>query len=252
MKKTTWFLATLVAVCWLLPAQAQEEKNVATIVMITPKAGHSEQLIKGITEYHHWIAKHEGHHRYTWYEILTGPDTGKYLARSGNHSWADFDGSYDWEEEAGKLFGEKVAPHVEHMERYMSEEMTGMNHWPENWEGYTHFQVEHWYVKNGHWGPFRKGLKKIVDTLKAGGFQEYFGFSTNASGGHGGQVTLAMANQGWAGMADSSPTFYEIMSKELGGEEAFEAFMTDWSSTFKTGHNMMLRRMPEASDYGTD
>ena len=65
-------------------------------LLITPKAGHEETLITAITEYHHWIAQFEGHMEYTWYEILTGPHTGKYMARSGNHNWADFDAEYDW------------------------------------------------------------------------------------------------------------------------------------------------------------
>ena len=63
---------------WLIPAQAQENEGVATSVLITPKAGHEEELVKAITEYHHFVAQFEGHFEYNWYEILTGPYTGKY------------------------------------------------------------------------------------------------------------------------------------------------------------------------------
>ena len=51
-------------------------------------------------------------------------------------------------------------------------------------------------------------------------------------------------------MSEKDPSFYKIMSEALGGEDAFHSFMSDWSATFKTGHNQMVKLMPEASDYG--
>jgi hypothetical protein len=51
-------------------------------------------------------------------------------------------------------------------------------------------------------------------------------------------------------MADKDPSFYDIMGEALGGTEEFDAFMADWGSTFKSGQNWTVRRMPEASDYG--
>jgi hypothetical protein len=235
---------------WLIPAQAQENEGVATSVLITPKAGHEEELVKAITEYHHFVAQFEGHFEYNWYEILTGPYTGKYLARSGNHNWAEFDEEYDWQEEADKVFAEKVAPHIENAQRMMTEEMEEYSHWPESFDGYTHFWVENWYIKNGHGMKFRKHLKKIVETLKANGFPNYWGFFSVQSGGYGGQIQIVSANKGFADMADTEPSFYDIMSKELGGDEAFEEFMAEWGSTFKSGKNWTVKHMPEASDYG--
>lgn len=235
---------------WLLPAQAQENDGIATGVLITPKAGHEETLVKAITDYHHWVANFEGHFEYVWYEILTGPNTGKYFARSGGHNWADFDAEHDWQEEADKVFASNVAPHIDSAQRLMTKEMPDFSHWPESFDGYTHFWVESWYIKNGQNGKFRRGLKKIVETLKAGNYPSYWGFFSVASGGYGGQIQLVTANKGWADMADEDPTFYDLMSKELGGAEEFDKFMADWGSTFKSGQNWTVKRMPEASDYG--
>jgi hypothetical protein len=238
----------------MLTAQAQEAENegIARVVHITPKEGHDEALVKAITEYHHWVAKFDGHHEYQWYKILTGPDTGKYIARTPNHNWADFDAVYDWEKEAGEYFEKNVAPHMQIAEMRMTQEMREFNHWPESFDGYTHFQVENWYIQNGQNGKFRRGLKKIVDTLKAADYQYYWGFFSVESGGYGNQVQIVSANKGWSDMSESDPSFYDIMSAELGGQEAFDSFMSEWSATFKTGSNQMVRYMPEASDYGKD
>ena len=253
MKKINFLLCCLLfGLFWLLPAQAQEQENegIAQVVFITAKEGHNDALIEAITDYHHMVAKFEGHHEFQWYEILTGPDTGKYIARSGGHNWADFDAEYDWQKEAGEAFAKNVAPHIQEARMHMTAEMKDFSHWPESFDGYTHFQVENWYIHNGQGRAFRKGLKTIVDTLKAANYPNYWGFFSVESGAHGNQVQLVSANRGWSDMSDTDPSFYSIMSEALGGEEAFHTFMNDWSTTFKTGHNQMVKLMPGASDYG--
>lgn len=249
-----FILSALLCFFWLTPAVAQEEdkESIARLAMITPKAGHSKTLIQAITDYHHWVANFEGHHEYQWYRVVTGPNTGKFMARTGNHQWADFDAEYDWQEEAGNVFDSNVAPHIESMHVEYTSEMTEFSHWPESFEGYSHYSVQEWYVKGGQYSKFRKGLKTIVDALKAGGFPNYWGFFSVESGGHGGQIRLVGANKGWSDLSDPDPSFYKIMSEALGGQEAFDSFMADWGSTFKSGMSQMLVYMPDASDYGKD
>lgn len=245
-------LVLLLGLLWLLPATAQEQGNIGTLVKITPKKGHDDELIEAITDYHKWIADKEGAMRYNWYKVLTGPDTGLYYAWSGGHDWKDFDADYEWESEAGKMMRDKVMPHVEDMDRMMARTMNDWSNWPENWDGYTHFHLTDWYVNSGQNGAFRKGLVKIVETLKAGGYSEHWGFHWMESGTRGNHLVVVSPTKGWAGMAEPEKTFYDIVSKELGGEEAFEAFMSDWGATFKAGASMTVEYMPEASDYGDD
>lgn len=248
------FLAIAISgLFWLTPVQAEDEsEGVGVLLKITPKAGHDEALLKGITDYHHWVAQFDGHMKFNWWKIVTGPDTGKYLAYSGDHNWADFDTKHDWEDQSDEVIANNVMPHVESMERTMHVDMDNMSHWPEDWTGYTHLQAEAWYIKNGHRGAFNKGLERIVNALKEGDFPGHWGFTYVASGGHGNQVDLLVPSKGWAGMSDKNPSFYEIMVKDLGSEEAFESFMVEWGETFKTGHSEMIEYLPEASDYGEE
>jgi hypothetical protein len=236
---------------WLSPVQAQDE-NIARLAVITPKEGHEETLIQAITEYHHWVANFEGHHRYQWYSVESGPDTGKFMARTGGHKWADFDAEYDWQEKADEVFSTNVAPHIEDVMVQYTSEWTDLSHWPESFEGYNLFNVTEWYVRNGKYAEFRAGLKTIVDALKAGGFPNYWGIFSVDSGGHGNQVRIVGANRGWADMSDPDPSFSKIMTEKLGGEEAFQSFMEDWGSTFKHGMTQTVKLMPKASDYGDE
>ncbi len=247
-------LTLAVGLFLIMPAHADEDENdgIAELFLITPVAGHEKALVEAITEYHHWVADKEGHFEFSWYEILTGPDTGKYIARSGDHNWSDFDVEYDWQEDAGQMFEASVAPHIAGMQRTINSPMDDFGHWPEDMKGYTHFTVADWYVKGGQYGKFRKGLKKISEAMRAANYGSYFGFSSVESGGYGRQITLVSPKKGWADMKGPDPTFFEIMSEALGGEEEFEEFFSEWGTTFKVGQGRTVRFMPEASDYGEE
>ena len=245
-------LILMLGIAWLLPAAAQDSENIGTLVKITPKKGHDDELIEAITDYHKWIADKEGAMRYNWYKVLTGPDTGLYYAWSGGHDWKDFDAEYDWQSDASEMMQDKVMPHVEDIDRMMARTMNDWSHWPEDWTGYTHYHLTDWYVSPGEGNAFRKGLQKIVSTLKEGGYTEHWGFHSMVSGTRGGHFVLVSPTKGWAGMSEPETTFYDIMSKEFGDEEAYETFMSNWSKTFKTGATMTVEYMPGASDYGDD
>ena len=249
--------AACLCMAWLSPLYADnheeaDSEGVGVLLKITAKDGHDEALIKGITDYHKWVANFDGHMRFNWWKVVTGPDTGTYYAYSGNHNWADFDAEYDWETQSNEVIQTNVMPHIENMQRTMVTDMDDVSHWPDDWTGYTHIQAESWYIKNGRYGAFNKGLKRITAALKAGGFPYHFGFSRVVSGGHSNEIHLLSPTKGWSGMSEQKPSFYDIMVEELGSEEAFETFMADWGDTFKPGHNEMLEYMPGASDYGDE
>jgi hypothetical protein len=245
----TTFLLTLASVA---SVQAQDNANegIAEVVKITPAAGKGPELEKAIAKYHRWMADKDGHFEYNWYMIDTGPETGKYIARSGNHNWADFDVKHDWDDEADAKFAETIAPLVEHVERSFTRNMDEVSHWPESFDGYTHFMVEDWYVRNGSYGDFMKALGTIHDAMTKSNFAGHWGFLSVATGGHGNQVSLVIPNKGWSGMTEKDPSFSKILTEALGGEEQFATFMSDFGNTFKVGGNRMVRYLPEASSYG--
>lgn len=245
-------ITALALMCLMSPVVAQDnEKNdgLARVALITAKAGQNKALEEAITKYHHYMAGHEGSWRYNWYSIETGPDTGKYIARSGGHNWADFDAEHDWDEEAGKKFQEMVAPHIDSAVVTITKNDDELGMWPESLDGYEYYSVTSWYVKQGHGAAFSEGLKKINGLLKEGGWPNYYSFIDNVSGGKGGEMMLVSPRKGFADMAPKEPKFIDIMNKAMGEEEA-QAFLSEWSQTYKVGTNKLLRHRAELSDYG--
>ena len=232
-------VAALALLSFMSLAVAQDkEKNdgLAQVVLITAKDGQNKALEEAITKYHHYMAGKKGAWRYRWYSIETGSDTGKYIARSGDHNWADFDAEHDWDDEAGAKFASLVEPHVANMEVTIMRADDELGIWPENMDGYQYFSITWWHIKSGQNKAFNEGLKKIDATLKAGDWPDFYAFAYPVSGGHGNSMILVSPSKSYADMAPKEPSFIDVMNKALGEEET-QAFLADWGPTSKSGDN---------------
>jgi hypothetical protein len=251
-KKILIMVMALALVCVMSPVVAQDKEEndgLARVVLITAKEGQNKALEEAIAKYHHFMGNKKGAWRYQWYSIETGPNTGKYIARSGGHNWADFDAEHDWDEEAGKKFVSLVQPFIENAVVSITKNDDEVGIWPESMEGYEYYSVTNWYSKPGKGKAFNDGLKKIDAALKEGGWPNYYAFTSPVSGGVGGQMTIVSPSKNFADMAPKEPTFYDVMNKAMGEEES-AAFLAEWSETYRRGQNFLLRHMKEQSDYG--
>jgi len=242
-------LALLSCVSIAVAQDAEKNDGIARVALITPKDGHNKALEEAIVKYHQFMATKEGSMRYQWYSIETGEDTGKYIARTSGHNWADFDAGYDWEKDAAAKFASLVQPHIANTVITFTRTDDELGIWPESMEGYEYFSVTRWHIKPGQYSAFDDGLKKIDAALKAGGFPGYYRFIDTVSGGAGNTTMLVSPRKNFTDMAPKEPSFMDIMNKAMGEEEA-EAFVADWGSTYQSGNNMLLHHMAEQSDYG--
>ena len=247
------------AVC-ITPTVAQDEAEndgVAQVIIITAKEGQNKALEEAITNFHHWLGDKEGSFRYQWYSVLSGPEVGSYVARSGNHNWADFDAEHDWDEEAGAKFEAEVLPNVEDATVIYTVAERDWGIWPDSLEGYKLFSITQWHVRPGQLGAFRRGLSRVDGILKEGGFPNHYAFRRTVSGGSGNTFTLVSPRKNFADMAPKEPSFFDIMSAAMAtegsdGTEEAGAFLAEWGSTYKSGDNILIRYNPELSDYGDE
>ena len=116
IKRVLVLVASLTVFAYMSTAIAQDESendNLAQLVLITAKAGQEQALEKAITNYHHYMGDKKGAFHYQWFSVITGPETGSYVARSGGHNWEDFDATHDWDEAATEKFMSDVQPYIE-------------------------------------------------------------------------------------------------------------------------------------------
>jgi len=231
-------------------AQDTEKKgDIAQIALITAKEGQGKALEAAIVEYHHFMATKPGSLRWQWYSVVTGKDTGKYLVRTGNHDWADFDAEHDWDDESDAKFASLITPHIASVAAGITRTDDKLGIWPDSMAGYKLFSVTRWYIKPGQYGAFMQGLTKIDTILKENKFPYPYAIIHNESGADGRLVSLVIPYMNYADMAPKEPGYMDVMNKVMGAEAA-ATFMADWGSSFKTGENFLLRYLPEQSDYG--
>jgi hypothetical protein len=237
-------LSLVVLALFCLPVQAQEEETdgIAIVWHFVINDNEEDSFEEAVKGFHRFMADKEGAFHWDWYKILTGPDTGHYIARSSNHDWADMDADHDWEPDADAYINEHVSPLVANATRMLSRVDQDLSNWPKENPGFKYFNLDTWYIKGGQGRAFRAGLSKIHEHLVAGGFPVHYGFSYPVSGGSGSQIQLVTGHTSWADMASPDPSFEKILSEAM-GEEEFASFMSEWGSTFKSGENWTVTHL---------
>jgi len=244
-------IVSIIFLAVLTSAYAEDkEKNdgLAQVIMVTAKQGQSEALEEGITKYHKYMSDKKGAWRYQIFRIETGKNTGKYIARSGGHNWADFDATYDWEKKAGKKFKKLIAPHVESAVTSITKTDDEVGMWPENMDGYQYFLLTRWNIRPGMNKEFSDGLKKVDAILKEHKWPNHYAFVDTVSGGYGNFVTLVSPKKSYADMAPKGVKFIDYMNKGMSEEES-GAFLKKWGATYKTGEYYMIKYLSEVSKY---
>ncbi len=237
-KPNTLFFQTFLAICLVCAfslVQAQEETdNVAMVWSVTAVDGMDAEFEAAVKGFHEFMADKEGHWNWQWYSVLTGPDTGNYLARSGSHNWADMDVDNDWDEEVGAYFDENVAPFIESATRNITVGEDEIYHWPESMDEYNYFRVSDWQVKQGKGNAFNTHLKTIHEALQVGGWDRHYTFSYNSSGGKSGSMVLVTPHKNWADMKTPEPSFFSVLNEVLGEDETRE-LLDAFNETYRAG-----------------
>jgi len=242
------FALPLVAALAALPALAQDAPGdgIATAWHIEVAEGQREAFEAKVKEFNAFLADKEGAWEWSFFSVLTGPDTGDYIVRSGSHDWADFDVEQDWEDEADAWFDENLAPLVGSMTRTMTRADPQVQAWPKEEVEFRYFNVRHWYVNNGHAAAFQEGLRKVHGHLRDGAYPGFYGAWYSVSGLPGNLVMLVSAHRNWADMAEPTPSFDEVMLKAMTEEELGEFWRT-WGKTYETGETFTVAYRPDLS-----
>ena len=240
MKKLNSLMFQVVLAMSLISAfsllQAQEENaDVAMLWSVSAVDGKDAEFEAAVKAFHKFMADKEGHWNWEWYSVLTGENTGAYLARSGGHNWADLDVDNDWDDEVNAYFAENLAPLIASATRNITVGEDEVVNWPENLDEYNYFRLTNWQIKQGQGGAFETSLKKVHAALQEGGWGGYYYFAYNSSGARSGSLVLVTPHKNWADMAEKEPSFFSVVNGVLGEEDA-QATLDAFSETYRAGN----------------
>lgn len=237
------FLLYTCLICAFTLVQAQDDEqnaDVAVLWSVTAVDGKDAEFEAAVRGFHEFLADKEGHFNWQWYSVLTGENTGSYLARSGGHDWADMDVEHDWDDAVNVYFEENLSPLIESATRSITVGEDEVVNWPESLDDYNYFRVTNWQVKQGKGDEFDTNLKKIHEALQEGSWGGYYYFAYNNSGARSGSMALVTPHKNWADMAEIEPGFFSVISSVLGEEETV-ATLAALNETYKAGDVTTLR-----------
>lgn len=223
----------------VLPAQARQN-DVAQAWTMTPKMGHAAQLEIALAAHAQWRRDHNDPWTWNVLETITGPNVGTLTARSGSHTWADFDAYNTWEhaEAASLHFNNTVTPHLEELRSTITVGDEENSFWPEDPMEAQVIQVVGLEINSGKMDDFIEVLSQYHTTIIENNFDAYHYIAYNASGGIY-DALMAFPGASMADFAQPEKTVEQLMI-EVHGEEAFKALEETFSTAVKDTESYMI------------
>jgi hypothetical protein len=235
------------AACLLLQsASASADESPPTLVrtyVLIAKPGSGDALHKALKAHGEWRLRNGETWSWHIYTRLAGEgQPGTYVIRSSGHRWSDFDAYEAFNQQAFAHYDQTVTPHVAHTEAHLSRFLPDVSHWPEDAGPYSMFWVYTYDIRPGGMRPAMAALRKFNEQLRAGGWDEVWGWEVNMTGTP--SLTLVSPGASWADFADPPRSAFEVIADQIGEEEAVRL----WRSFFRYVRSMDSSIWAEAAD----
>jgi hypothetical protein len=243
MKPYLAILAAAAATLLLQPATAlaENEPNVVRSYLVVAKPGAMEELHQGLREHGRWRLEHGESWDWFIYSRVAGEGhPGTYVIRSFGHRWADLDAYEEFNQAALPHYMQTVAPHTMHSEAHLHVWDAELSNWPEDAGPHSLFWVYAYQLKSGTVRAARAALEQILGHMKAGGWNEVFGWEWTTTGSS--SLSLVVPSADWAGF--DGPQAYQVLVEQVGENAAREL----WAAFFdhvKKMESSVWREVPE-------
>ena len=246
----TWVAPLLLFAGALAPVAAmaaeKEQGKIAELWVLWPKEGRTTEFEAAAKKFVAWRKQAGEPHAWTAFQPIVGDDIAHYVWRSGEHHWADLDANAEWEmkAKAGEQYNKDMAPLVDHIEHYITEDDLDHSNWVEAAD-YRYFQVESFKIKPGGHGEMVEALDKVHKAAVAGKFPRSYAISYT-TGGDGG-MTVVFPYKSYADMQEPDPPFMKVLSTHLGSEDAAKKTMQQLNASFEETKTTIYVVRPDLS-----
>ncbi len=184
---------------------------------------------------------------WTTYQVVTGPNQGDYVLRSGSHMWADFD-EYDagFGPEGGLAYGATVLSLTASASMVITSSDTTKMRLPDDLAEYNLLNVITWALVPGREAAFNEAIDKYHAAITEADAPIYYVFVNPIAGSTGPSITLVIFEKNWAGFAEDDPTLNEIMTEKY-GEDGFAEIVEQISSSIVSEETQIVRLRPDLS-----
>jgi hypothetical protein len=224
----------------------EDEKNLHRMFHVKVKPGHSPQFFEAFAKHMEW-RKANGE-TWTWWvhSVVSGPDHGDCIIRSGPISWADVDAYEAFLDKGGVEFWKTCGEHIKDVNSWFSMMDDRWVRWLPEGKDVNLVQVVTYDLKPGMAETFSNAIQQYHDTIVAEDYPTYYVFDWNLAGGDGNTVTLAILMESWADMQPAEETVQAMMARVLGEDEA-KALGESFTSSYTSAQSSVVRYLDALS-----
>lgn len=226
MSKFRMTLIVLTVCAIALPLMAGDEEMPPPMVaknhFVTVNPGQAlefEAAYKGHLEFH--ASKNDTWYWHTW-QVTNGQAFGQYIIRTGNHTWSDFDGRGEFEQQDYAHYVENVSAYVKKVSSNLVVGVPSISNWPDDYGMPTMVEVNVFHVNSEYDRAFFLAIKKLHEAIveKELPFTYSWSFVANGAEGPGPTWTLVFPFKSWAEYGESmQPAFWKLVEEVYGDYE---------------------------------
>ena len=233
--------AAVLAISLTLAPGQLEAQNLAQTWTLKPALGSGAAFESALRDHIEWRKANGETWNWTTYQVVTGPNQGDYVVRSGGHTWADFD-EYDagFGPVGGLAYNATVLPLTASASMTITASDTTRMRLPDDLDEYNLLNVVTWTLVPGREGAFNEAIDKYHAAITEVDAPMYYVFINPVAGSTGPSMTLVIFEKNWAGFAEEDPTMNEIMTEKY-GEDGFAEIVEQITSSIVSEETQIAR-----------
>jgi hypothetical protein len=221
--------------------------------LIQPKAGQEMQWEAAYKEHLQWHIDMNDTWNWTAYQIMSGPDTGKYMIRTGGHEWKDWDAIGDKEAKDAANYMENAGKHTASYSVTFDRIHGNLSRFGESPGPYKLVQISNVSVKADKIPDFLAAVGKYHAAFEKTNSPNRYATVSIETGGRTGDFMFVGLHDGYADLEEDPMAMAKMMEEVYGRIEA-EAIAEDFQESVESMHSyiMILRedltyRAPETT-----
>jgi hypothetical protein len=218
--RTAFFCALAAAAA--VPVTAQESRGPATeIFLVKVRPGFEAKFEEGMKKHFAWHKRQGDTWNYSIWQIVSGPNFGKYLGVSAGHEWKDFD---TWQAKFGKGdeadASETITPYTDEVSTSYWAVLPQISRPPDSREPGPMVELIHFRVKPEAEERFQRAMTRVHEAIQKSDWPYRYIWYSLVNGGEHPSFTLALPKNGFADLAEPETPFPKMLEKSLGRSEA--------------------------------
>ena len=237
MSRSKVLVVTVSIVIWALAAMvAAQDGPIGQNFLIKPTTGQEMQWEAAYKEHLKFHA--DANDPWTWvaYQIMSGPDTGKYIIRTGGHEWKDFDAHADFEMKDYANYFETAAKYTESYSINFDRIHRNLSRVMSDGGSAKIIEITNVTVKMDKVGDFIAAVGKYQAAFEKTNSPARYVTASVETGGRVGEFLFVGLHQNYASL-DQDPANMAMMMEEVYGRQEAAAILADFNECVEEMHS---------------